>query len=103
MYVCVRLLEWAACWELALVVAGMFPIMVSVGWIQMRVTKGVGGRGKDAFEVVSWRVGNPAHNPARFVAGAFVPLSVFWHRWLFPPPPTLVMCVCVLAGGPLRQ
>ncbi len=41
-----------ACWELALVVAGMFPIMVSVGWIQMRVTKGVGGRGKDAFEVV---------------------------------------------------
>lgn len=39
-----------ACWQLALVVIAIFPFLVLSGYMQMKMTSGGSGKGKDAFE-----------------------------------------------------
>jgi hypothetical protein len=77
----------AACWQLALVVAGMFPIMVSIGWIQMKFTKGAGSGGKQAFEVVR------AAATARPACGCHRPRAS-------AHPSPVCACVCVVLAAP---
>jgi ATP-binding cassette, subfamily B (MDR/TAP), member 1 len=46
------IIAFQACWQLALVVVGIFPLLVLAGWLQMRMTSGLNKKGKDSLESV---------------------------------------------------
>lgn len=49
------IIAFQACWQLALVVVGIFPLLVLAGWLQMRMTSGLNKKGKDSLESVRAR------------------------------------------------